>query len=113
MAFSLSPHREQGVEVLIISHSGGRTSRNESGALANLHSLGAALGAELVKEPAGMRLDRVLADKQAAGDFPVAESCRDQSQDLQLAGRNAKLSQACFVQNESPSYRRRDFFDND
>jgi hypothetical protein len=39
------------------------------GLLAKLHCLGTTAGAWLIEQAAGMRLDRVLAHKEALGDF--------------------------------------------
>jgi len=46
--------------------------RDEAGGLGYLDGLGAALGAKLVKEAAGMGLNGVFADEEAGGDFAIA-----------------------------------------
>ena len=47
---------------------------------AQLYRLGAPLGAEFVEKATGMSLDRILADKEATGDFPIAQSGGDQAE---------------------------------
>src|ERR1700680_3633343 len=47
----------------IVLSGGADPSRDQPGGLAELHGLGAPLGAELIKQAARMGLDRVFADK--------------------------------------------------
>ena len=57
-------------------------SRNQASLFAQLDRLGTPLRAKFVKHPAGVCLHRVLADKQALGDFAVAEPGCDQAENL-------------------------------
>src|SRR5262249_48911259 len=51
------------------NHAFGRRSRDQAGFFAKLDGLGASFCAQFVEHPAGMRLYRALADKQALSDF--------------------------------------------
>src|SRR5437879_13814126 len=61
---------------------GRRASRDQPGGLADLHRLGAPLCAELVKQPARMRLHRVFADESPPGNLPVAQPRGDEPKNL-------------------------------
>src|SRR5271165_1203733 len=87
-----------------------RHSREEAESFADLHGLGAALGAELIKEAAGMGLDRVFADEEAVGDFAVAQSGGDEGKDFEFAGGDAQLGDASLVDGE---WGGGDFLDDD
>src|SRR5215467_3314492 len=50
-----------------------RTLRDQPGGFTDLHGLGATPGAQLVKQPARMRLHRVLAHEQPDGNLAIAQ----------------------------------------
>jgi hypothetical protein len=79
---------------------GGERSGNQTEFFADLHGLGAALGAELVKKTAGMGLDRVFAYKESGSDFAIAKALRDQLQDLEFAARDSQVVELGFVERE-------------
>ena len=64
--------------------------RNDAELFAQLHGLGAALGAQFVKDPAGVSLYSVFAHKELFGDLSVAETLCDEFQYFQFARRNAE-----------------------
>ena len=66
-------------------------SGDQPGLFGALHGLCPAAGRELVEEPAGVRLHRVLADEQLFGDLAVAESGGDGLEDLEFPGGDAEL----------------------
>ena len=82
-----------GLENLLL----GEASGDEPGLLAELDRLGASSRTEFVEQAAGVSLDRILADKQTVGDFAVAQTGGDQTEDLQFAGSDAKFKDALFV----------------
>jgi hypothetical protein len=77
-----------------------RRSRDQPGGFADLDGLGAALGAKLVKQAAGMGLNGVFAEEEAAGDFAVAQAGGDEAEDLEFAGGDAELDPAGVVESE-------------
>src|SRR5574337_521277 len=86
-------------------------SGDQPGFLAELHRLRAPPGAELVEQPAGVRLDRILADEEPIRDFAVAESRGDQAENLQFARRDAQFAHAFVVGGERTIARRRALLD--
>ena len=72
--------------------------RNQAKLLAELHCLCPSFRAEFIKQPAGMRLDGVLADEKLLRNFPVAHTVCDQLKYLQFAACNTELPQSSFIQ---------------
>src|SRR5580700_4502249 len=72
-------------------------SRQQSGRLGDLHRLRPAARVELLEEPAGVGLDRVLADEEAGGDLAIAEALGDEDQDLELARRDPEGVEARLI----------------
>lgn len=62
------------------------------GLLAKLHCLGTTAGAWLIEQAAGMRVDRVLAHKEALGDFAVAHSSGHEAKDLEFARSDSQFA---------------------
>lgn len=91
----------------------GQWLRNEAGGLGDLDGLGAAPGAELVEEAAGMSFDSVFADEEAGGDFAVAEAGGDEAEDLEFARGDGELGEAGFVGDEGLGGLRGEFLDDD
>src|SRR5690242_15231840 len=67
-----------------------QTSRNELQFLAALHGLRAAARAQLVEDAARVRLHGVLAHEDAFGNLTIAQSGRDEFEDLEFAPRDAE-----------------------
>src|SRR5215469_4421242 len=73
------------ISIFPISNSG-----NDAEFFPQLHRLGAALGAQFVKDAAGMSLYGVFAHEELFGDFPVAETLGDEAQYFQFARRDGE-----------------------
>src|ERR1700761_1647563 len=92
-------------------------SGQEAKLFAELDGLGAAAGAELIEDAAGVGLDGVFADEELSGDLAVAHALGDEFQDFKLAGCNAEGFSPGFVDGEGDAggdfKRNRDFADDD
>jgi hypothetical protein len=73
---------------------------DQPGVLADLHRLGAPLCARLIKQPARMGLDGVLAHIKLPGDLAVAHVLGYQFKDLQLTARDAEILSFSLVRDE-------------
>ena len=65
---------------------------------AELYRLSAPFGTQFAEHPAGVRLYRAFADKQALGNFAVAQAGGNQPQNLQFTRCNAQLRHALLVE---------------
>ena len=92
---------------------GGGGLRDEAGGFGDLDGLGAAPGAELVEEAAGVGFDGVFADEEADGDFAVAESGGDEDEDFEFSRSDGELGEASFVGDKGFGGLRGDFLDDD
>jgi len=86
---------------------------DEAGSLGELDGLGAASGAELVEEAAGVGLYGVFADKEAGCYFSVAEAGGDEAEDFEFARGDGELGEAGFVGDEGLGGLGGNFLDND
>lgn len=91
---------------------GGEKSRDDPGGLADLHGLGTAFCAELIKEPAGMGLHGIFADEEVSGDLTIAKAGGDEAKNLQFTGGNAELTDTSLVDDEGIRRLRGDFLDD-
>ena len=90
-AIADSPASESGrYEFIATSGQLRATSRDDSEFFAQLHRLGAALGAQFVKDATGVSLYGVFAHKELFGDLPVAETLGDEPQYFQFARRDGQ-----------------------
>src|SRR5436190_18430460 len=80
-----------------ITHSGDQTLR-----LRPLHSLRPPPRRELVEQPRGVGLHRVLAHEEPFADFTGAEPRRHRLENLKLPRGDAQLRNACFVSLKGP-----------
>ena len=71
--------------------------RDQAHFFSDLHGLSTALGAQLVEEATGVRLDGVFTDKQFFRDLAVAHAVRDQLQNLEFAFCDAEVFYSRFV----------------
>ena len=67
------------------------------GLLAELYRLRTTAGSKLIEETAGVSLNRILADEETIRNFAVAQSGGNKAQNLQLAGGDAKLTDALLI----------------
>src|SRR5580704_16143531 len=90
---------------------GAEALRNQPGGLADLHGLGPPLSAELVKQPAGMGLYGVFANKEPVGNLPIAQPGGDEPKNLQFTRGDAEFANARLIHDERTGDRHRNFLD--
>jgi hypothetical protein len=59
-----------------------------------------------------MSFDGVFADKEAGGDFAIAEAGGDEAEDFEFTGGDGKFGEAGFVRDEGLGRSGRDFLDD-
>src|SRR4051812_35111058 len=77
-------------------------SGDDSGVLRQLNCLSPALRSEFGEEIRRMRLHGVLTDRQFLGDLTIAESLRDELEDLELTRRQSEPFDAGGIDRERP-----------
>jgi hypothetical protein len=77
-----------------------RRSGDQALLLRDLNGLGPAPGIELVEQPAGVRLHRILAHEELFRDLAGAQTGRDVREDFVFARRNAKLLEPGLIDDE-------------